>query len=74
MDNASLFNLQFNNIPNVNNHPNAPRILKHYLQAITKGMKPREALDRAIRDLAGDNYHPTKPQRSGFNNKPETHS
>jgi hypothetical protein len=49
----------------------ATGIYNHYLKAIAKGMTVNQALDRCLRDMNGDNYHPTKPQRSGFNNKPE---
>jgi len=41
----------------------------HYMEKVHNcGMSVSLAVDRFFRDLAGDNYHPSKPQRSGFGN------
>lgn len=73
MDNTVLYAKRFDEIKTEVN-PNSPRyvrIFNHYLAKVQSGMRVGPAIDRATRDLAGDNYHPTKPQRSGFGSKQE---
>lgn len=56
---------------NATSDPRLVRIFNHYLARVQKGMSVNIAIDRATRDLARDNYHATKPQRSGFGSKQE---
>jgi hypothetical protein len=73
MDNTVLYAKRFDEIKTEVN-PIASRyvrIFNHYLAKVNQGMSVNVAIDRATRDLAGDNYHPTKPQHSGFGSKQE---
>ena len=70
MQSDLLFTKRFNAIPseyiNATTQDRAVRIFNHYLTKVQSGMRVGPAIDRATRDLAGDNYHPAKPQRSGI--------
>lgn len=47
----------------------AIRIYNHYLVCIQRGANLNSVKERYKRDLLGDNYHPTKPQRSGLSSE-----